>query len=50
LERRKEAREEIGKLVEERVDRVLGKLNIPSRSDFDELKAAIQKLSKKMKG
>lgn len=49
LKRRKEAREEIGKLVEERVGKALSRLNIATKSDLDELKRAVGRLSKKMK-
>ncbi len=49
LKRGEETREELGKLVEEKMGKVLSKLNIATKSDLNELKKAIDKLSRKMK-
>jgi len=48
LNEAEEARENLEEKVKKTVRDVLGKLDIPSRSDFEDLKARIEKLGQQM--
>ncbi len=49
VKRGEETREELGKLVEDKVGKVLSKLNIATKSDLNELRRAVDRLSRKIK-